>query len=49
MAVMLRRFILDGKSRDGANRRPKLVVNRLRHRAHHSPLLPAKSVEHILA
>jgi len=48
MAAMARGLVFDRQSRRRKSR-PKLVVNRVCYRAHRLPLLPAQSLEHILA
>jgi hypothetical protein len=48
VTVMARGLVLDGKAH-GRELCPELVVNRVSDLAHHSPLLPRQSVEHILA
>ncbi len=48
VAVMARGFVLDGKA-CRRELRTELVVNRHRDLAHHLPLLPRQTVEHILA
>src|SRR5829696_5011932 len=48
VTVMARGLVLDGKTH-GRELCPELVVNRVSDLAHHSPLLPRQSVEHILA
>ena len=48
MAAMARRLVFDRQPRR-CESRPELVVNRVCYCAHHSPLLPDQSLEHILA
>jgi hypothetical protein len=47
VAMMARGVVHDGKA-DRLEALPELAVNRHRHLAHHSPLLPDKTEDHIL-